>query len=180
MNNKQTIYLILAIFITTALLLVLFLIYPIFSDIRLSSKRILHQRAQMQNMELEDRQLTIFKEKYKEYQSNLLKIDKLLVDANNPIDFITFLESVARDINILTEIKLLATQAKNVPKWPTLTFQILANGSFSNIMAFSQKLETGPYLIKVQRLSITKEEILAGKEKTVGMQADMIIQVVIK
>jgi hypothetical protein len=178
---KNTIYIISAIFGIIILALILFLVYPLLGDIKNGSAQILLERGQVTNKELENQELARFKEKYKEYQPNLSKIDTLFTDSKDPIEFIRFLETIAASAATSTDVKLVSSQGEALGNWPTSIFEINAKGDFSHILRFSQMLETGPYLVKIQKISMKKEEVQTGGKEIVGpkrIEADMLVQVI--
>ena len=125
-----------------------------------------------------------FKNNYESYKENLERIDTVFVNSKNPVDFIKFLERPAEDSPPKSEIFLSAANVskgnKNTAS-PFISFQIVTDGSFSNTIKFSEKLETGPYLLKIQNLTVKKsEEISSKKSSTQNIRATFLINVFVK
>ncbi len=183
MNNKQIIYVWAGAFTAATILLAVFLVYPLLLDIQRGSGEILLARAGMITIELENREVSRFQKNIKTYQPDFTKADGLMVDAKDPIDFIEFLEVAAVKSGIDADIRLVSSKGQTLNTWPTLVFQVFTNGSFFDTMAFSKKLETGPYLTSIQKLSIKKHENITGAGKTVAagaIDADVLLRVVAK
>jgi hypothetical protein len=92
-----------------------------------------------------------FNENYDVYKPNLDKIDQLFVDPRNPVDLIEFFEKTSADSKITSQISL-SPLTKTAQKF--ITLQISSKGSFSEIINFSKKIESGVYLIEIENLTI--------------------------
>jgi hypothetical protein len=82
-----------------------------------------------------------------------------------PVEFIGFLEKTAANSSVNIEISPLPVTKDETDAWSSLNFQIAANGSFPHLLLFIEKLESSPYLIEIQSLTIsqlTGEKIPAG------------------
>jgi len=173
MKTKNKIYQIIIIFLLIALFLVVFLIYPTLKDIKNNSKQILSNKGQLLFIDAENMELDNFKQGYKDYEPNLKKIDQLFIDPQNPIDFIKFLEKTASNSNISVEINLIPPQKnKNGDDPPTTFFQIYTKGDFLNILKFSERLEMGYYLIRINSFTIKKSDQSIGEDKSFSNRVD--------
>ncbi len=184
MNNKNAIYVLAGIFTATAVGLSVFLIYPLLSDIKRGSQEILVSRANVVNTKLQTIELNRFQKNYKDHQPNFTKADALMVDSKDPINFIKFLETTAADSGVTADIKLISSGQQTLDRWPVSVFEIVSNGSFSSMMVFSEKLETGPYIAIIKSISLKKHQSLGETiNKTVtavagAMDTDILVQVV--
>lgn len=158
-KNKTKIYTIIALFLLLSIVMIVFLVYPALKDIKKTSKEIVSNREGLKFIEVQNTELENFKKNYKNYEPNLKKIDQLFIDPNNPVSFIKFLEKTALDLNIDPEINLSYQFSQEDLKNQAKTeFQIFTKGSFSNILRFSEKIENGPYLVKIKSLTMGKSE----------------------
>jgi hypothetical protein len=132
----------------------LLIIYPAFASIKKGSAEIILKKGEMIALELQSKELDAFKKNYPSYKPNFEKLDDGFVDAQNPIDFIKFLENTAAEAGVAIEINLSSLQAKKDNIWQGAVLQISTKGYFLDILQFTEKLETGPYLMKVQKLTI--------------------------
>lgn len=139
------------------LTLIVFLIYPVLRDIKNSSKEILLNKIKVISINEQNRELNNFKKRYNNYVHNLEKVDQLFVDSKDPVSFIKFLEKTANDSGISTDIKLdISLSAKGFNDWPVVVSNISATGEFLNILKFSEKLDTSPYLMRTKNIIIKK------------------------
>lgn len=181
MNNKNAMYLLAGIFTAITVVLVVFLIYPLLSDITRGSQEIIVSRANTVNSELQSQELQKFQKNYQDYQPNFSKADALIVDAKDPIDFIKFLEAAAANSSVTSDIKLVSSHQQTLGTWPAAVFEVASNGSFSGMMIFVQKLETGPYITSIQNVSLKKHQALGVTDSKVtagSIDADIVIRVV--
>lgn len=148
------------------IVLIIFVILPLFSGIKESSQELVSQKQILASFEAYLESLDKFKNLYFEIEPNVNKSSNLFIDPEVPVDFITFLETTASNSQLPTEISGAVPVEAGEDPWGGLVFQIISTGSFSKFLKFLEKLETSPYLIKIQGLSIRKisESNLRGEE----------------
>ena len=158
-----------------ALALAVFLIYPVLTDIKNSSEEILLKKSEIISINDQNRELDSFSKKYNSYNDNFEKVNKLFVNSKDPINFIKFLEKTANDSGISTDIKLdISLSDKGFNDWPVAISNISATGEFLNILKFSEKLDTSPYLMKIKSLTIER----SPQESTVD--ANFLVEAITK
>lgn len=178
---KNKINLMVVFFSITAVFLIAFFIYPIYKNIKNTSEDILLYKGKVILLNVQNKELNDFKIRYKNNEFNLEKIDQIFVDAQNPVDFIEFLEDTAVSAGINAGITLEGPPKKKEAGDPVIMFQIFAKGNFSNILVFSEKLENSPYLIKISTLSIKKQQSSSSKQIISDeVDATFLIEVVVK
>lgn len=155
METKNKIYIISAIFGLVVLVLVIFFVLPSFKKIKKSSEDLFSEKNNIILLENQLNGVENFKKNYNNYKTDLEKIDLLFVDLKNPVNFIESLEKIAFDSNINLEIS--PSSSKKEPE-NSVVFRLFAEGDFPDIIRFSEKLESGPYLTKIQDLTIKKAE----------------------
>ncbi len=139
------------------MLLVVFLIYPALKDIKSNSIEVLSNREKTAFIHLQSKELDKYSKSLTNYKGNLDKIDQLFIDPKNPVNFIKFLEKTSSDLNIEVSVNLVTPSSKEINSaYHTSSFLINVIGNFQNIIRFSEKLETSPYLLKINSLSINK------------------------
>jgi hypothetical protein len=151
-NNK--IYIILSIFILISLFLIIFFIWPLILEIKKNSTDLIVAKDSLANLGMQIEQMNNFKKKYTEYKPNLEKIDQLFVDPSNPVDFIEFLEKEASSVKITSQISLTSNPRAPLNSEQFINLQFTSEGIFSNVMRFIKKIESGPYLIEIEKLII--------------------------
>ncbi len=155
--TKKHIYLILTTALALAGLIGFFVIFSLFSEIREISKNILSDKGREVFVERQNRELDNFQREYGKYESELKSLAGLFVNAENPVDFIKFLESLAAKENVGIDITLLPSEKSDRKSLKqTMQLQSVVKGDFANVMAFCESLERGPYFIQVRSLGMQK------------------------
>ncbi|PIV64969.1 MAG: hypothetical protein COZ90_00745 [Candidatus Nealsonbacteria bacterium CG_4_8_14_3_um_filter_37_36] len=153
MNIKNKINLSLVIFIILSIILILFAIYPLFKEIKINSEDLISKKQSLTFLEGKIENLKRYQTIWRQIEPNLEKIDKLFIDPEVPVEFISFLEATARDCDLSVEIFPAPASKITEDPWPSLFFQISSTASFSKFLKFLEKLEASPYLIKIQNLN---------------------------
>lgn len=191
MKSQNRIYLIITAFIFLSVALIIFLVYPTFKDIKKSFKDISLNKEKTAFTYEQSKELNIFKENLKSYEASLLQAEKLLIDPNNPVNFVEFVEKISSDLGVEIEVSIVREEKKEEekeknkkPAPPAVSsFMISAEGNLSAIVNFSEKLEAIPFLLQVSKLSINRPaQILNKKEKEPEniVQAKILVQVMNK
>lgn len=170
--NKK--YLILTLIALVLFSGVIFLIYMAISDIQKASQQILAYKEQVATIDQETRELEDFKKRFEDYKPNLERIDRLFFDKANPVEFIRFLEKTARDSSVEARISLVPYQSEAAE---SVYFQISAIGEFLHLLTFSEKIENGPYLIRLNSISLQRANQTLSEGKNQLIQANMLIEV---
>ena len=170
MKNKNKIFIYSAIFSLAGLAIILFLIAPVFQNIDKNSRKLFSDKESLLLLSEQVKEMDSFQKNYEAYKTSLEKIDALFVDPKNPVEFIKFLEDAASENKIESGISLMQSLSKESKSGQAyLSFQMACEGDFSDIIAFSEKLENGPYLIDIQNLMVKKAEssVQSGKKTAV-------------
>jgi Tfp pilus assembly protein PilN len=168
------------VFIITIIFLIIFLIYPLIKEIKKSSEDFLALKKELILIKKEAEYLKEFEKKYQSLKLDLKKAKDLLINPELPVDFIEFLEKIAKDSEVLIEISSLAAKKIKEDPWPSLKFQIIGKSSFANFLKFLEKLENSPYLIEVENLSATKSKEELGELSLAGISINLSIKVFTK
>lgn len=158
MDLKIKIRILSAVLIAAVFTLVIFLIYPLFKDIKNNSLAILEQKQKLLMLEAKAGNMEKFKTRYAQIEPDFKKTETLFVNAGLPVDFIRFLEKTAKDSNIKAKISLSQGRQAEGKSWQILPFQISVSGSFPDFLRFLERLQSNQYLIDVQDLSVSKTE----------------------
>ena len=157
MNAVKKIKITLAILSAAILLLLFLVVNPIFSQIVRESDNLVSQKKELLELEGKIANLRDSQEIFRKYQPNLDKIDKLFINASEPIEFIEFLEAEASLSRIVVAISPPVFRDKDGDFWPSLEFSLNASGSFPNFLRFLDRLESAPYLIRAVNLTVRQD-----------------------
>ena len=180
---KNKINLSIIIFLLLAILLVVFVIYPLFKEIKSNSEELVSQKKELATLEAKIDYLEKFKILYKNLEEILEKIENLFVNPEIPIEFISFLEKKAEDCQMTIQIAP-SIYKEEIEKdhWAYLSLQISTVSSFPNFLKFLEKLESSIYLIEIQNLNINKstKTELEGLPSIDNVQSDFFLKVFTK
>src|SRR4030042_4634220 len=179
MTRKNKIYVTSGFFSLLAILLVVFVISPLFRGIAEDAEDFIMVKEKIVSMNVEAENIESLKTQYQGYEPNLEKINLLFINAEVPIDFIRFLEKLAADSNISAEISSAPGSQNTGKQWQSLKFRISAQGTFLDFSRFLEKLENAPYFIEVQNLNVEASPVEDGKANR-RVSADFIINVFAK
>jgi len=143
-------------FLALSILLIVFVISPLFLEIKKISQDFLAQKQTLAALEKKAENLEKFRMLFPEIAPTLEKIDNLFIDQKVPVDFIRFLEKTSQDSGL--SLKILPGLVPRIEKdpWPSVSFHLSLAGSFPNLSKFLEKLESAFYLVEIQNLTITR------------------------
>lgn len=164
--NSRKIYLFASVLIMTGILASLFLIFLLSKGVKNSSEAFSLEKEKIASLSEEKENRKKMEGLYENYQSDLDKIEKVFIDPEVPIEFISFLEKTAGDSQVQIKIISMAKRTDKKDDWSNLLFQISVTGSFSDFSKFLEKLENSPYLIETLELNsrALSEKELKSKE----------------
>jgi len=162
MNSIKQIILISVGFGIILLLIVAFVICPLFEGIGTASSDFILAKKELSLSESELEKSEQFKGAYAKLETDLNKISQLFANPEVPIDLIEFWEKLAGQSQLSIDIAPVSLAAKKEDVWGFLGFRINLEGSFQDFLKFLQKTESGPYLSEVQNLSVKKLEVSAN------------------
>ncbi len=153
MTLKNKINLSLIIFIVLSVCLIVLVIYPLFKEIKNSSEELVSEKQKLFSLERKIENLKEFQTLWLKIEPNLKKIDQLFIDPQVPVEFVNFLEKIAKDSEILIEISSALSSKTEKDPWSSLLLQINSTAPFSKFLKFLEKIEASPYLIEIQNLN---------------------------
>lgn len=117
-------------------------------------------------MEIKIGNLGKFQTLWQEIEPSFQKIEKLFIDPEAPVEFISFLEKISKDCQMAIKISSTPSSGTEKDPWPSLFFQISSATSSPKFLKFLEKLETSPYLIEISSLNVREltEAELKSKE----------------
>jgi hypothetical protein len=170
MTSINKLYSIITLFVAIFLLFIFLIIRPLFGSIKNNAGRLLSMKNEILLIDQENKAIDDFKKKYDGYKPNLDNLGTIFVDSQNPVHFIEFMEKTAKEeaINDLNT-NIIASSSNTKDPQKILTFKLSFTSDFSNIVRFTEKMEKGTYLVKINQL-----EIRGSKGQ---LSANMLLQV---
>ncbi len=136
------------------ILAALFLIFLLFKGVKDNSEAFSLEKEKITSLSEEKENREKMEDVYENYQPDLGEIEKVFIDPEVPIEFISFLEKTASTSHIQLKILSMTKKSEKEDSWPSLLFQLSAISSFFNFSKFLQKLENSPYLIETLELNV--------------------------
>lgn len=153
-----------------ALLLVVLAVRPLLLSIRQSSEELVFQKGQLLDLEKKSEDLKRFQAAYGSREANLLKMDRLFVNREEPIEFIKFLEKEAKTFGLAIEIAPVTLKAPSDDLWPSTNFHLTLDGSFPRFLQFLDRVESSFYLIDFSDFSLNKPGQSANGDIDISLQ----------
>ena len=150
MSPKRKIILSSIFFLIFFLLIFLCLILPNLKEIKRISKEISQTNLKLEEIERRQEEIEKFKRLPLEIKENLSKFEKFFVNKEIPIDFVEFLEKIAKDLKIQGQISISSFSKDSI------SFQIKGVSSPESVFKFIEKVENCNYLIQIEKIRISK------------------------
>ncbi len=160
-NLIKKIYPSLIIFGILSILLIAFVVWPLFKQIKETSKNFSMEKNRIFYLNAEKENIQKIKNIYKTYEPDLNRIETLFFNPSVPVNFIGFLEKTAVDSQVKLDISSMTKQEAKEELWPSLSLQVVISGSFNNTSRFLEKIENSSFLVEIIDLNakkLTKEE----------------------
>ena len=134
MITVHRIFIIAVVFIAISACLAVLLVYPTLKDIKAISSEMVMEKGRIVFLNEQDKALDIFKKNYESYKNNLETLPQLLPDKENPIHVIEFIETIASQVGVDTEISLSPSResTSNNNASPVIFLNIIAKGKTHN------------------------------------------------
>lgn len=146
-------------FLILSILLIVFVISPLFLEIEEDSCNFPAQKQKLLALEKEVENLQRSKKTWPEILPDLEKINYLFFtdEPKELIDFRHFWEEAALASGVYLKMSQAhLPQAVDTDPWPSTAFTFTTAGSFSGLLNFLEKLQSSDYLIDIQDLNITR------------------------
>ncbi|MBM3257652.1 MAG: hypothetical protein FJZ05_00315 [Candidatus Nealsonbacteria bacterium] len=156
MAASKKINLTLIIICLLTVLIIAFVIAPLFKSIRDKSEEIAVQKQKAVLLESEGLNLKeneVFQESSQQF---IQEVNKLFIDSEVPLEFVNFLENTSKKCQLIIDILPNFETKRENDSWPYSVFQLVSSGSFSDFLNFLEKLENSPYLIDIQNINISR------------------------
>ena len=156
MKTKSKIYII-SIFFLVFYTIIIFISFFLYNKIIEKSKNLTDEENKTMVLKNQMVEIEAFKIDNKLDGQNLEKIDNMFVDSQNPVDFVEFLDKSAADSGIKLNMSALTFSKNGLSN--SADSQLSLIGNLPEIITFLKVIENGPYLIKINNLDITNDQL---------------------
>lgn len=165
--NFQQKSLIRIFFTTLALLLMLyFLIFPYTKKVSKANIALSEHRTNFETKLIKEEKLSKISKNLNDIESRAKNIDKVFIDENNKLEFITMLEGLAEKNFVNLEIKIDFNKIDPIKK--TNQINLVVNGSHLNTMNFLTTLESLIYYFNIYNININSNRTNIGNATIPG------------
>ena len=159
--------------------LIYFIVVPTIVDIKTVGGEIEEQRIDLEkkyNNGISLRQLT---ENLKIIEPKLSLLDKIFINKNRELEFITTIENEANEARVSQKINLISPETTEKQEFQKNNLQLLTKGGFNEQLKYLMNLESLSYYINVKSLELSpadsnKEAEINNQELT-GNRLNMLI-----
>lgn len=136
------------------------IVYPLINKIAEASQKYRSNREILDSFNKRESLARELKKDFQQQQSNLSKIDGILLVPEETVGFISTLEAIAEETGNILEIKTASPSDSSDKTESFLFLRATIRGDFAGLLYFIAKIEDSPYppyrLIKVDNLNIRK------------------------
>ncbi len=148
-KGKNIVYLI----VSTIFLLGAFSLFGyLFYNVRAESQSVSELSAQIEQLSNEESTSSTLKHSVAVTEGDSSKLNSYFVSSDNVVSFINSMEALG--VNVGSDVS--TTSIDPGKDSSTLTFNIVAKGSFSSVSRFVTLLENVPYQVRIQKLDLEK------------------------
>jgi len=159
---KKKITILLALFPLVMAAIVFFVVIPSVNDIKAIKNEIEEQRIDLEIKYKKGQSLKKLSENLKTVEPQIAKLDKIFINEDTALDFITTMEKIANDNRVAQNMNLLSSKSAKKNGYKKMPLQITAKGDFVNLLNYLIDLEALDYYVNVNSLEMTSFE-QAGK-----------------
>ena len=156
MNTKKQITLYLVGSAILLLVLILLFIYPVCKKVKENSAELIEIKKEVVIIDNKKGEIKNTRGACVLNESDFQKAQDVLVSLDVPVKLIEFLEDTANDSSLYINISPVSLKKVYDDLWDFVSFRLNLFGSYSNFMKFFEKLESSPFLIEIQDLSIKR------------------------
>lgn len=162
-DSRQKILIISALFVVVSTAIVYFIIAKTAYKIKYLNKEIIEQRVDFYRKLNREDNLARLNDKLKQIEPSLNKLNKIFIDSNKKLEFITTLEDVAQKNGVSQEITL-SDQGEagsgNSSQKHLLGMEV--RGSFNDVVGYLADLENMDYYINIFDIDLSSSNRIAG------------------
>lgn len=142
------------------ILIIYFAALPAINDIKKLRADLITRKIELEDKLNKDKNMVDLNDRLKKIEPELLTLDKIFINKNRELDFITIIESIEKK-NLVKQklvINSVSTEDKNIIK--TIPIKIDVSGQYRNILQYLSDLESLSYYININTIDIGTTEKL--------------------
>jgi len=146
-------------------------ITPTIDKIRLLRSQIITQKVELEKKLNRETNMSKLAEKLKKIEPQLEKFEKIFINQNRELEFITTLEKIASKNNVSQKINLAPKKNSFDGVYKNVPITLALNGNFINLRNYLVDLETLSYYLNISQMTMTHTHSAGiSKPKVPGAQ----------
>jgi Tfp pilus assembly protein PilO len=170
LNTTQNIFIVLAIFFISILLIIYLLIFPSINNIKNLRISIVNQKIDEATRISKEKNMDRLNEKLKKIEPELEQVKNIFLVRDRELEFITALEGIADKDNISQKINLNTDTATNLQQIKKIPITITITGTFQNFIKYLNDLENLRYYININTVNLASTQNMSSGAETVTAQ----------
>jgi len=155
-TRKKINYLFLCIF-PVFFIIIYFGIIPAIDSIKNLRAELISQKIELEEKINQDKNIASLNERIKRIEPQLEILNKIFINKNRELDFITNLESVEKKNSITQKLTINPPTSDEKKLIKTVPITIEASGRYVNILQYLADIEALPYYVNVNKIEITRD-----------------------
>ncbi|PLX28000.1 hypothetical protein C0583_02070 [Candidatus Parcubacteria bacterium] len=153
-DPKQIMLITVIIFLVALFAFVYLLIIPQIEKIKEKRVTIANTKIEINKNTQEEENLSTQKSKLESIEDQLEQLDKVFINRNKELEFITTLEGVAAKNNVEQNIDLKAFTNNTKEGYVSIPLNITVSGNYYNVISYIQNIESLSYYFNITNLSL--------------------------
>ncbi|PIR13173.1 hypothetical protein COV49_03125 [Candidatus Falkowbacteria bacterium CG11_big_fil_rev_8_21_14_0_20_39_10] len=154
LNNKKRIFFEAFIFILLVLIIIFVIAKPLAAKIKETKAQIDAYQLKLEKEYLQAKNIKELSAKIKTVEKKAEELNRVFINENRGLEFVTTLENTADKNNVSQKINLMDGSAVEGSLYKKAPIQLSTQGSFKNQMNYLTDLETLSYYININTLDI--------------------------
>jgi Tfp pilus assembly protein PilO len=153
--------------------IIYFIVLPTIKDIEKMRNEIEMQRVDLEMKYIKGQSLKKLSENLKTIEPQLAKLDKIFIDQDQVLEFVTTLEEIANINGIDQKINLMPEKSVKKNRYKKIPLQIFASGNFFKQLNYLMDLETLNYYININSIELTAGAVRSAAKEEQDMERDV-------
>lgn len=134
--------------------LVYFAIMPAIKGVKEIRAEMINQRIELDGKIKQEKNITGLNESIKKIEPQLQQLDKIFINQNRELEFITILESIEKKNFVEQKLNIGAFDANSANAIKIVPINLAVSGEYANVFAYLNDLETLPYYVNINKINI--------------------------
>lgn len=157
LNSKQKAINTSVVVIVISVLIFYFIIIPTIKNIKLLSPGIIEEKENIVKKDLKEKNIIALTEELSKIEPEINNYDKIYINDNNQLEFITAVEEIANKYNIEQKINITPPENLQKGKFAIVPILIDASGELNNIFNYLKEIESLDFQINVENFDLSSQ-----------------------